>query len=123
MDKCLEELQSDFNISINEFDSFNNNFEIIVTGDCNDADYNTQKTSLNLKQFKNALPYLKRFFEKCEDYDHNVEHFDEIFNGMDNDLSDYISMPSDDWGYCHTITDIEIYFYSKTDKKIYIINV
>lgn len=100
-----------------------NYVEVVIVGDCNDADYNTTierygEKVLKDEEFLKAVYYLDyignpredHLGEKCEklglSYDEAVEINDLIYEILD--------IPSDDYDRCHTILSVDITLY-KTD--------
>lgn len=95
--------------------------EVIIEGDCNDGDYNTtinkyDGSLLEDQEFLLALHVLSLYDNPRE---MNVEDillklgFSEEFADENSEILDYFSIPSDDWGECHTITSIDIKLHKK----------
>lgn len=106
-------------------------FEIIIEGDCNDGDYSSTVEEWSEKRFENRLPFLVAL-KKLEDVRHGnseenrLEEFEkyyesEIAEYLDENLYEYVDIPSDDWGECHTITSVLIRLFD-TDGSIYIVD-
>lgn len=97
---------------------------ITLEGDVNDADYITQITELHLSDNESVDEAMKIIKIISEHYDELIErHGVEEIIGEDwfDDLTEDVAIPDDDMGYCHTITDISVDYYTVSGRQYHII--
>lgn len=96
---------------------YNNQYEIIVTGDMNDGDYNITINLLEEKEFEMILPILRKIKPVLGEYNTYNSYNDEIPTwGTEEEwdlLTEYLKIPGDGQANCHTIDSIDIYYQDK----------
>lgn len=87
-------------------------YTVSITADANDADYITTNTGYNEEQFSDALPALKLLMSEYSDR-HGLERYFEEFDDDPDmiDIEEHLDIPSGNFGYCHTLIDVEIMYY------------
>lgn len=99
---------------------------IMIEGDVNDADYVTEVTELSLndnKRVDQAMEIIKIIHKH---YDELIEHHgvEEIINegwGWFDELTEDVSIPGDEMGYCHTIVEINVDYFTNSGRQYRII--
>lgn len=94
-----------------------NSFVLILEGDVNDGDYVKSKTYFDLnyiEDFKLVLDTIKNYKDNWFNYLVDLEdmYFEDNPNLSDEEKEIFeqfemlVSLPSDSYGFCHTITDM-----------------
>ena len=93
-------------------------FKITIKADSNDADYITETTELNEKDFNKVVPFLldlknnysdSHRFEEWDIEDYNEEDLERIgVTQEEYEDAPYIDKPYGDDMSCHTLEDLEI---------------
>ena len=115
-------------------DSFSKDlYYVYIEGDVNDGDYITEETIYTKKEFELILPLLKDMWDNysdngrlerwvsCrDDYDYLCElgYSDvEIEKVLSINFGDIVNIPSSEWGYAHTLVDLNMYMINKDGVK------
>jgi len=93
-------------------------FIVYINADSNDGDYISRETRYTVKDFnKRGIKAVKIIKKKLSD-NHALENMEDILTEEESEfLEDAIEFPYSDWGICHSIEDIEVYYFDENNKK------
>ncbi len=98
-------------------------FRVILIGDVGDGDYMDTENDFTHEEFiKYGIPLLKYIYENL----YQIHGFNDLLcdledeeeEGLYEDILDWFYIPTAEWGYCHTLTNIIIEYHDE-DNEVY----
>jgi hypothetical protein len=97
--------------------TYNNEIEVYINGDYNDADYSNETTEISIEEFEKLEPLFLKLKESIGGY--NWKNREDIFTDEEIELlEDFIPYGEEDCDI-HSIDEISCYFLSKEDSIKY----
>lgn len=102
---------------------YNNEIEIFIEGDCNDADYANTTKIISMEEFTPTyISMLGKLYE-INPEDDSDDDIKEILSNEEYKLFETLRIPTDGNHSCHTIYTVTAHFLSKEDGIMYQINI